>query len=80
MNYEKKDHEIFLINKQFARNEGSQLSVGQKALERAKEIIPGGNMLYSKNPDFILPKNGLHISKKLKVIKSGELIIKFILT
>ena len=54
MNY--KEPEIFLINKQFGRNEGSQLSVGQKLWARAKEIIPGGNMLYSKNPDFILPK------------------------
>ena len=69
MNYRKKNPEIFLINKQFGRNEGSQLSVGQKLWERAKEIIPGGNMLYSKNPDFILPKKWPSYFKKTKGYK-----------
>ena len=32
------------------------LSKGQKTWIRAKEIIPGGTMLFSKNPDLHLPK------------------------
>ena len=69
MSYRKKNPEIFLINKQYGRNEGSQLSVGQKLWERAKEIIPGGNMLYSKNPDFILPKKWPSYFKKTRGYK-----------
>lgn len=29
---------------------------GQKIYSKAKKIIPGGNMLLSKNPEFFLPK------------------------
>ena len=62
--YQKKNPKIFLINKQFSRNEGSKMSIGQKMWNRAKEIIPGGNMLYSKNPDFILPNRWPSYFKK----------------
>jgi len=44
-----------LINSKIQRNEGSSLSVGQKMWKRAKKIIPGGTMLFSKNPDLFLP-------------------------
>ena len=37
------------------RNEGSRVSEGQKLWKKAKKIIPGGNMFFSKNPDNFLP-------------------------
>ncbi len=37
------------------RNEGLYLNTGQKLWKRAKNIIPGGNMLLSKRPDMFLP-------------------------
>ncbi len=50
----KKD--IFYVNNNFERDEGSNMSSGQKMWKRAKKIIPGGTMLFSKNPDNFLPK------------------------
>ncbi len=52
----KKYKNIFKINENIKRNEGSQISEGQKLWNRAKNIIPGGTMLFSKNPDLTLPK------------------------
>jgi glutamate-1-semialdehyde 2,1-aminomutase len=52
----KKRKDIFLKNKNFRRNQGIQLSLGQKMWRRAKNIIPGGTMLFSKNPDLFLPE------------------------
>ncbi len=37
------------------RNEGKQMNLGQKFWKRANDIIPGGTMLFSKNPDLHLP-------------------------
>ena len=31
------------------------LNLGQKTWKRAQKIIPGGTMLFSKNPDLFLP-------------------------
>ncbi len=39
----------------FNRNEGIKMSLGQKFWRRANSIIPGGSMLFSKNPDLHLP-------------------------
>jgi len=47
--------EIFNLNKNFKRNEGSMISSGQKLWKRAKKVIPGGNMLLSKRPELYLP-------------------------
>jgi glutamate-1-semialdehyde 2,1-aminomutase len=47
--------EIFLGNLGFKRNEGAEMSNGQKLWRRAKKIIPGGNMLLSKRPEMFLP-------------------------
>ena len=47
---------IFNVNNNFERDEGSNMSSGQKMWKRAKNIIPGGTMLFSKNPDNFLPK------------------------
>ena len=52
----KKKKNLFLINSHLVRNEGYNLNTGQKMWKRAKNIIPGGTMLFSKNPDLFLPK------------------------
>jgi glutamate-1-semialdehyde aminotransferase/spore coat polysaccharide biosynthesis protein SpsF (cytidylyltransferase family) len=52
----KKKKSLFLDNMHINRNEGLYLNKGQKLWRRAKKIIPGGTMLFSKNPDLFLPK------------------------
>jgi glutamate-1-semialdehyde 2,1-aminomutase len=47
--------QLFLPNSQISRNKGSEMSNGQKLWQRAKEVIPGGNMLLSKRPEMFLP-------------------------
>ena len=55
MKYYNKNKNLFLINKDIERNEGSVLNTGQKFWKRAQTVIPGGTMLFSKNPDLFLP-------------------------
>lgn len=52
----KKRKNFFSINSHLVRNEGYNLNTGQKMWKRANNIIPGGTMLFSKNPDLFLPK------------------------
>lgn len=47
--------EIFRANAQLSRNQGEKLGTGQKLWKRAKNVIPGGNMLLSKRPEMFLP-------------------------
>jgi glutamate-1-semialdehyde 2,1-aminomutase len=47
--------ELFVINQGIVRNEGAHLGTGQKLWKRAKQIIPGGNMLLSKRAEMFLP-------------------------
>ena len=47
--------ELFNPNQHIIRNEGGTMGTGQKLWKRAKEIIPGGNMLLSKRPEMFLP-------------------------
>ena len=49
--------EVFNSNLHIRRNEGSDMSSGQKMWRRAKRVIPGGNMLLSKRPEMFLPDN-----------------------
>ena len=51
----KKNKKLFETNSNIKRNMGSITSTGQKMWNRAKKIIPGGTMLFSKNPDLQLP-------------------------
>jgi glutamate-1-semialdehyde 2,1-aminomutase len=53
--YLNSNQDLLAYNKKFKRNEGSQMSTGQKLYQRAKKIIPGGNMLLSKRPEMFLP-------------------------
>ncbi len=47
--------EIFGTNQHIVRNEGATMGTGQKLWKRAKQIIPGGNMLLSKRAEMFLP-------------------------
>ena len=47
--------ELFQMNQTITRNEGAVMGTGQKLWKRAKEIIPGGNMLLSKRAEMFLP-------------------------
>ena len=42
------------------------LNIGQKLWKRAKNIIPGGNMLLSKRPEMYLPEKWPTYYKKAK--------------
>jgi glutamate-1-semialdehyde 2,1-aminomutase len=46
---------LFVNNHHLTRNEGAALGTGQKLWKRAKNIIPGGNMLLSKRSEMFLP-------------------------
>lgn len=56
--YELQEHQpsIFEDNKTIQRNEGANMSTGQKLWKRAKTVIPGGNMLLSKRAEMFLPE------------------------
>ncbi len=48
--------DLFAANRHHIRNEGAQMSTGQKLWKRAKRVIPGGNMLLSKRAELFLPE------------------------
>ena len=47
---------IFRYNQTLIRNEGATMGTGQKLWKRAKQVIPGGNMLLSKRAEMFLPE------------------------
>lgn len=47
---------LFEANQQINRNEGAAMGNGQKLWKRAKQVIPGGNMLLSKRAEMFLPE------------------------
>ena len=47
---------LFAANQQIIRNEGATIGTGQKLWKRAKQVIPGGNMLLSKRAEMFLPE------------------------
>lgn len=47
--------DIFNVNQHLIRNEGTTMGTGQKLWKRAKQVIPGGNMLLSKRAEMFLP-------------------------
>ena len=50
-----KKPEFFLDNKTFKRNYGLKNKRNRYSFENAKKIIPTGNQMLSKNPNYILP-------------------------
>lgn len=47
--------DIFAANQHLRRNQGATMGTGQKLWKRAKQVIPGGNMLLSKRAEMFLP-------------------------
>jgi len=47
---------IFERNVDLIRNEGTRMGTGQKLWKRAKQVIPGGNMILSKRVEMFLPE------------------------
>ena len=47
---------IFTTNSHLIRNEGANMTTGEKLWRRAKKVIPGGNMLLSKRTEQHLQK------------------------
>jgi len=64
---------IFANNQHIVRNEGSILGSGQKLWKRAKNIIPGGNMLLSKRAEMFLPDQWPAYYSKAKGCKVWDL-------
>jgi glutamate-1-semialdehyde 2,1-aminomutase len=65
--------EIFNINQHLIRNEGATMGTGQKLWKRAKQIIPGGNMLLSKRAEMFLPEQWPAYFSKAKGCKVWDL-------
>ena len=68
-----KQPEIFNINQHLIRNEGATMGTGQKLWKRAKQIIPGGNMLLSKRAEMFLPDQWPAYFSKAKGCKVWDL-------
>ncbi len=56
LNLYNKDKSFFEKNSNRIRNSNMKINLGQKYWIKAQKIIPGGTMLFSKNPDLLLPK------------------------
>jgi glutamate-1-semialdehyde 2,1-aminomutase len=65
--------ETFQANQHLARNEGATLGTGQKLWKRAKQVIPGGNMLLSKRAEMFLPDQWPAYFSKAKGCKVWDL-------
>ena len=56
LNLQLRNPALFAPNQQINRNEGAAMGNGQKLWKRAKQLIPGGNMLLSKRAEMFLPE------------------------
>jgi len=65
--------QIFNTNQHLIRNEGATMGTGQKLWKRAKQIIPGGNMLLSKRAEMFLPDQWPAYFSKSKGCKVWDL-------
>lgn len=65
--------DLFQKNQKIVRNEGAVMGKGQKLWKRAKQIIPGGNMLLSKRPEMFLPEQWPAYFSKAKGCKVWDL-------
>ena len=68
-----KNPKIFNINQHLVRNEGAAMGTGQKLWKRAKQVIPGGNMLLSKRAEMFLPDQWPAYFSKAKGCKVWDL-------
>lgn len=65
--------EIFTPNQKLIRNEGAIMGTGQKLWKRAKQVIPGGNMLLSKRAEMFLPEQWPAYFSKAKGCKVWDM-------
>lgn len=65
--------QLFAANQQLIRNEGAAMGTGQKLWKRAKQVIPGGNMLLSKRAEMFLPDQWPAYFSKAKGCKVWDL-------
>jgi glutamate-1-semialdehyde 2,1-aminomutase len=73
LNLQKQNPHIFHSNQHIMRNEGAIMGTGQKLWKRAKQIIPGGNMLLSKRSEMFLPDQWPAYFSKAKGCKVWDL-------
>ena len=64
---------LFTANQHIIRNEGATIGSGQKLWKRAKQVIPGGNMLLSKRAEMFLPDQWPAYFSKAKGCKVWDL-------
>ena len=69
----KQQPEILKSNQELTRNEGHPIGSGQKLWKRAKQVIPGGNMLLSKRAEMFLPDQWPAYFSKAKGCKVWDL-------
>lgn len=69
----KADPGLFSANQAIVRNEGMKMGTGQKLWQRAKKVIPGGNMLLSKRAEMFLPDQWPAYFSKTKGCKVWDL-------
>lgn len=70
---QKQQPNIFDKNQHLIRNEGATMGTGQKLWKRAKQVIPGGNMLLSKRAEMFLPEQWPAYFSKSKGCKVWDL-------
>lgn len=73
LNLQHQQPDIFNTNQHLIRNEGATMGTGQKLWKRAKQIIPGGNMLLSKRAEMFLPDQWPAYFSKAKGCKVWDL-------
>lgn len=64
---------LFEANQKIARNQGATMGTGQKLWKRAKQVIPGGNMLLSKRVEMFLPEQWPAYFSKAKGCKVWDM-------
>jgi glutamate-1-semialdehyde 2,1-aminomutase len=69
----KQQPSIFDQNQHLIRNEGANMGTGQKLWKRARQVIPGGNMLLSKRAEMFLPEQWPAYFSKSKGCKVWDL-------
>ena len=73
LNLQMQQPELFNINQHITRNEGETMGSGQKLWKHAKQIIPGGNMLLSKQAEMFMPNQWPAYFSKAKGCKVWDL-------
>ena len=73
LDLQKSKPELFIANQKIVRNEGASMGAGQKLWKRAKQVIPGGNMLLSKRAEMFAPDQWPAYFSKAKGCKVWDL-------